>query len=100
MSPELVLGRIVDVHTDIYSLGAVMYFLLTGTPPFVGASSGEVMNAQVNKPLRIPSTALGRPLPSNLEAIVVECLAKSPKERFSSSRELADALANVSGNDS
>ncbi len=92
MSPELVLGHPVDARTDIYSLGAVMYFLLTGQPPFVGKSSAEVMNAQVNKPLRYPSHLLGSPVPTELEEIVVRCLAKDREERFPDAKSLAVAL--------
>ncbi len=93
MSPELVLGKPVDARTDVYSFGAVMYFLLTGRPPFDGASAAEVMNAHVNRPLAAPHYVVGQPLPDDVEAVVLRAMAKDPAERFASAAELTAALA-------
>ena len=92
MSPELVLGKPADARTDVYSFGAVMYFLLTGQPPFNGASAAEVMNAHVNRPLTAPSHVAAHALPADVEAIVLRAMAKDPDDRYASAAELTSAL--------
>jgi eukaryotic-like serine/threonine-protein kinase len=79
MSPEQVRGQAVDQRSDIFSCGCVLYEMVTGTPPFHGATSADLMSAilkeepDVNK---IPSPALQR--------IAAHCLEKSPEQRFQS----------------
>jgi serine/threonine-protein kinase len=92
MSPEQATGTgALDERSDIYSLGAVAYHLLTGRPPFDGTDARAVMNAQVNDPVVPPSR--DRPgIPEDLERVVLRCLAKDPAERFADAGSLERAL--------
>jgi eukaryotic-like serine/threonine-protein kinase len=78
--------------SDLYALGAVGYFLLTGRRVFQGKTAFDVCMQHVSTPPTPPS-ALGVTVPPELEAILMRCLAKQPPERFASAAALADALA-------
>jgi serine/threonine-protein kinase len=92
MSPEQATGESTpDPRSDIYSLGAVGYFLLTGRPPFLGDKPLTVLLAHVNKEVAPPSS-LRPEIPADLEQVILQCLAKSPIERFQDARSLAAAL--------
>lgn len=100
MSPEQVSGDAEpDARSDIYSLGGVAYFLLTGKPPFHDDKAIKVLMAHMRDPVVLPS-ALQSSVPSDLESIVVKCLAKAPNERFSSATELSAALSECAAVDS
>lgn len=92
MSPEQAAGLKLDGRTDIYSLGAVGYYLLTGRPPFEGKSAWRVMQAHARDPLTPPSR-WNKAIPLDLEAVLVRCLSKEPDQRFGSPKEMAEALA-------
>jgi serine/threonine-protein kinase len=93
MAPEQVQGQTVDARTDVYSLGATLYAMLAGRPPFEKTSELATMMAQVSDaPPRIASVAPEAALPPGLEALVMKCLAKSPDQRYSSMEELITAL--------
>jgi serine/threonine protein kinase len=93
MSPEAVqTPDRIDGRADIYSLGAVLYYLLTGTAPFGGSSVVEICMNHVSKKPESLSERLGRPISPDLEQIVLRCLSKSPDERPQSADELANAL--------
>ena len=98
MSPEQVRGRPVDHRSDIFSLGAILYEMLSGQRAFARDSSVETLNAILKEdPPELSGT--GRPLPPALDRIVRHCLEKSPDERFASARDLAfdlQALSDVS----
>ena len=95
ISPEAVKGgTVVDARSDLYSLGAVAYFLLTGEPVFNGRSAMEVCAQHLHSAPVAPSERLGRPVPPELEEIVLRCLEKSPERRYSSAAELERALAS------
>jgi len=80
-----------DPRTDIYSLGAVAYYLVTGRPPFQGDTPIKVIIAHMNQEPEPPSTF--RPeVPKDLEAIILKCLRKNREERFQSASELREAL--------
>ncbi len=81
-----------DARSDIYSLGAVTYFLLVGRPPFQGDKPFKVMMAHAHDEV-VPPTKLNAALPSDLEQIVLRCLVKDPKGRFLDVAELQRALA-------
>jgi serine/threonine-protein kinase len=92
MSPEQVTGENVDLRTDLFSLGAVGYFLLTGTCPYGGENTLALMYARVKETVRAPREY--RPdLPEDLERLVLRCLARNRAERFSSAKEMERALA-------
>ena len=82
----------VDARGDIYSMGAVAYYLLTGKPPFSGQSSAELLMAHANKPVPSPSK-LAPTIPADLESVVLRCLEKKPGNRFQDVESLERALA-------
>ncbi len=93
MSPEQTLGdRDLDERSDIYSLGAVAYYLLTGRPPFDCGSSVGVMIAHAHEPVRPPSS-FRTGIPEDLERVVLRCLAKDPADRFPDALSLERASA-------
>jgi len=93
MSPEQAMGgHELDERSDIYSLGAVAYYLLTGRPPFQGDSGIAVLIAHARDPVEPPSRA--RPdIPEDLERVLLRCLAKDPAERFPDAEALEQALS-------
>jgi eukaryotic-like serine/threonine-protein kinase len=92
MSPEQARGPEVDARSDIYSLGAVAYALLTGRPPFEGNSPLEVIIAHARDAV-VPPSQLQANIPADLEAVVLRCLAKNPEDRFQGTDILEQALA-------
>jgi serine/threonine protein kinase len=96
MAPEQSLNEgTSDVRSDIYSLGAVGYFLMVGHPPFVAENPLEIMIAHARDAVRPPSQ-LAPDLPADVETILLKCLAKDPAERFASSAALGRGLAGCS----
>ena len=94
MSPEAVEhANDVDARSDLYSLGAVGYFLVTGEALFDSLTLGEVLMHQVKDLPPKPSERLGRPVSPDLEELLMRCLAKNPASRPANARELDDALA-------
>jgi serine/threonine-protein kinase len=92
MSPEQVTGETPpDTRSDVYSLGAVMYFLLTGRPPFEGNRPIKVMIAHTHERV-VPPSQHRDDVPPDLEAVVLRCLAKPPAERFQTAAALREAL--------
>jgi tetratricopeptide (TPR) repeat protein/predicted Ser/Thr protein kinase len=92
MSPEQARGdRDLDRRTDVYSLGATLYELLAGVPPFVAESPMQVVLRVLNDdPARLRSHT--PKLPEDLETVVAKCLDKDPSRRYDSARALADDL--------
>jgi serine/threonine protein kinase len=80
-------------HSDVYGLGATLFFLLTGQPPFAGVSTVNVMRAVLEDPPPRPSS-LRPDVDPGLEAIVLRCLAKEPSARYATAAELATALTD------
>jgi predicted Ser/Thr protein kinase len=93
LSPEgVTTPNEVDARSDIYALGAVGYFLLTGRPVFQGDSMYDICMQQVNGTPLPMSEARGEPVPKALEEIILSCLAKDKDDRPASGQALADAL--------
>ena len=94
MSPEQVIGRNLDYHTDIFSLGVVLYETLTGIPPFDGDNVNAIMYATVNS-IPPPPSQKNANVPTMLDLIVAKALAKTTDERYQSMREFAADLGQV-----
>ena len=94
MSPEQARGEPVREQSDIWSLGTVLYEMLAGRAPFAGESATEVLQAILTvEPPPLPCNDTG--IPPELQEIVTRMLRKGPNERYSSARELIDALKAV-----
>ncbi|HEY9685133.1 MAG TPA: protein kinase [Oculatellaceae cyanobacterium] len=93
MSPEQCAGHSVDARSDIYSLGCVLYELLTGAPPFRGAGVVETVSMHMySKPLSLREASLGRPIPDAYEYIVQKMLSKDPADRYQNCGQLFQDL--------
>ncbi|MDF2693226.1 MAG: hypothetical protein K0S65_1609, partial [Labilithrix sp.] len=88
MAPECWMDGEADARSDIYSLGATLYHLLSGHAPFESIDASELVRAHLLRSPEPPSAKRGEPLPPALEAIVLRCLAKSPEDRIGSAEEL------------
>jgi serine/threonine-protein kinase len=91
LSPEQARGHSVGPQSDIYSMGVVLYEMLTGEVPFTGSSAVEIAMKQVNEAPQPPSSK-NRLISHGLEQVVMRALAKDPALRFHSAREMADEL--------
>ncbi|HJL14669.1 MAG TPA: serine/threonine-protein kinase, partial [Sandaracinaceae bacterium LLY-WYZ-13_1] len=94
MSPEVIQGAPATPASDVYGLGAVLYFALTGQPPFVGEVPSQTLVAHVQDPVVPPSVRAPHVVPSDLDARVIRALAKDPAERYADGRAFAAALAS------
>lgn len=98
MSPEQVRSEPLDLRTDIYSLGATLYRVLTGTPPFQATTPMGVLTKHVTDPLELPRTrapALG--LPPVADAIVSRAMAKLPDDRYATAADVGRDLQAALG---
>lgn len=94
MSPEQAVGtRGLDARTDLYALGAIAYYMLTGHAPFEGSTAVEVMVGHARDPVVPPSQHVPG-LPDDLEQVILRCLAKDPNQRYADALELEQALAS------
>jgi TolB-like protein len=94
LSPEQALGEQVDYRTDIFSLGVVLFEMLTGKPPFTGTTSGALALQIVQAPAPVPSS-LNHSVPPDLDRIVGKALAKSLEQRYESAATMAAELRAV-----
>jgi TolB-like protein len=91
MSPEQAMAqRDIDSRTDVYSLGCVLYEMLTGEPPYTGPTAQAVLAKRLSEP--VPHVRTGRDVSLALERAVTRALARSPTDRFSTAAEFAAAL--------
>ena len=91
LSPEQIEGQKQDGRSDLFSLGVVLYEMITGVRPFSGNSLGEVC-AQILTANPIPPSKHNAALPAAFDRIIARCLAKNPDERYQSGNDLARAL--------
>jgi hypothetical protein len=92
MAPEQAEGKKeIGPAVDVYALGAILYDMLTGRPPFVGVTIYDIIE-QVKNHEPLPFVRLRIRVPRDLETICMKCLRKDPKERYSSAGELAEDL--------
>ncbi|MEP6687343.1 MAG: serine/threonine-protein kinase [Gemmatimonadales bacterium] len=97
MAPEMVGSEAIDGRADLYSLGCVAYFLLTGQLVFQGDTAIQTMFMHIQQPPVPPSQRTENPIPPALEALILACLAKDPAERPQTAAALAGGLAAVEG---
>jgi serine/threonine-protein kinase len=94
MAPEQILGnRPVDARTDLYAVGCLGYWLLTGDFPFRGETAMEVLLHHAHTPASAPSGAAELEVPAELDRLILACLEKDPDRRPASAEELARDLA-------
>jgi serine/threonine protein kinase len=91
LSPEQIEGQKQDGRSDLFSLGVVLYEMITGARPFAGNSLGEVC-AQILTDNPVPPSKRNPSIPAAFDRIIARCLAKNPDERYQSGTELARAL--------
>jgi hypothetical protein len=92
MSPEQATGdQAIDGRSDIYSLGAVAYYLLTGRPPFDRKDGIELLIAHARDPV-VPPSQVRAGIPEDVERVILRCLAKDPADRFPDAESLELAL--------
>lgn len=93
-APEILMGQMAGVGSDIYSMGIIFFEILTGTVPFDGDGAEEIALAQIKKHFTEPSKLLPS-IPKTLDKIVVKACRKRPEERYKSAKEMHDALVDV-----
>jgi len=99
MAPEQVFGLPTGPPTDLYALGCVAYWLLSGTKPFDAESPGELMRLHAQAPPPPLSRKAAQPLPARLEALVMSCLAKEPADRPRDTDTMSDELGSCLDDD-
>ena len=93
MAPEQICGQSVDIRADIYSLGCLAYYLLTGRKPFNADNIADVTQLHLTAPVPRPSRLA--PVPPQVDALIARCMQKKPDARFESATEVAAAFQHV-----
>jgi serine/threonine protein kinase len=95
MAPEMALGEPVDGRADIYALGCVAYYLLTGQLVFEAEKAFQMIARHLQSPPVPPSERTGRPVSPELERLILKCLAKNASDRPQSAAHLVEALDRI-----
>lgn len=96
LSPEQARGETVDARSDVYSLGCVLFEILTGEPPFTGDSPVAVAYQHVREDPRLPSD-VNEAVPRELDSVVLEAMSKNPANRYQSAADMRSDLIRVLG---
>src|SRR4051812_49345084 len=91
LSPEQARGESVDARSDVYSMGCLLYELVTGAPPFSGDSPVAVASQHVREDPRLPSS-INRAIPPELDAILLKAMSKNPANRYQSAADMRNDL--------
>jgi non-specific serine/threonine protein kinase len=94
MSPEQISGQKLDHRSDIFSLGIILYEMITGTRPFNGASTAELISS-ILRDIPEPVKSFRRDLPEHLERVIRRCLMKDPNQRFQTVRDVFNELKEL-----
>ncbi|MCB9529949.1 MAG: serine/threonine protein kinase [Myxococcales bacterium] len=97
MAPEQAHATDIDGRTDLYAVGILLYAMLSGRPPFDGKSAYSILEAHVTKPVGDVLALLPPAVPTGLREVIGTAMAKLPDQRWSSAREMAEALAPFVG---
>lgn len=94
ISPESALGKTVDARSDLYSLGCVMYFMCTGTPPFTASDSIQLIYNHIHD-YPPPPSSINRNIPKQLDNVIMKLMKKNPMERFQDAGKLIEAVREI-----
>lgn len=97
LSPEQALGNEIDVRSDLFSLGSLLYECIAGKPPFFGKSTADIC-AKVLRDDPPPPSSLNRDISKDLDRVTLKCLAKKPDARYQSADDLLAALERIESN--
>jgi eukaryotic-like serine/threonine-protein kinase len=95
ISPEAARGLPTSARSDVYGVGAVIYYMLTGKPPFVAANLPEVLFAHMQQPVPALDSHAGIEVSEEVSSLVMRCLSKAAEQRYSDASELAAELSKL-----
>jgi len=95
MAPEVIRGRPADVRSDLYSLGATLYYALSARLPFIDDNQSALFESHLSREPEPLESVCSRPVPVGMLRVVARCMAKDPAERYHSTHDLLDALRAI-----